>query len=217
MDWLHPAYLWALAAVPVAVGLALYAAWRRRQALAALGEREVVDRLTRSVSVRRRRYKSTVVIIALGLLALALAGPRIGSKMVDLQREGVDLVIALDVSESMLAQDVLPSRLAKAKFEIGKLVDDLNGDRVGLVLFAGDAFAQCPLTLDYSALRLFLDIADPSLIPTPGTNFNAAINEAVRMFETEGREAASIGRGRALLIVSDGENHVDVSNSLGAL
>jgi Ca-activated chloride channel family protein len=136
----------------------------------------------------------------------------------------VDLMIALDVSASMRAQDVAPNRLERAKNEIKKLLDDLTGDRVGLVVFAGDAFVQCPLTTDYDAVRLFLDVAEPEQIATPGTNFRAAVRTAVRAFEAsaeaggrpqptnpgpEGADPpAPDPRSRALLVVSDGENHV---------
>jgi len=150
-------------------------------------------------------------------LALALAGPRFGTKLREFKREGVDLVIALDVSQSMLAEDVLPNRLTRAKYEIEKLLDNLEGDRVGLVLFAGDAFVQCPLTTDYSAVRLFLDIAHPSQIPTPGTDFSAALNRTVQIFQGgEARTAGESDATRALLIVSDGENHAEIDEARSA-
>ena len=209
MDWLFPIFFWSLLAIPITIGLYLWAAWQRRQALGLLGDRTLVNRLTAAVSTRRRRWKAAILVTAVAFIGLALAGPRFGSKLREVKREGVDLIIALDVSASMNAEDVLPSRLAKAKFEISRLLDQLTGDRVGLVLFAGDAFVQCPLTLDYSALRLFLDIADGSLIPTPGTNFQAALDRAIQMIEATGNEAGESDRTRALLIVSDGENHVD--------
>lgn len=208
MDWLHPTYLLALLAAPVAVALFLWAAWQRRKGFERFGDLDLVRRLASAVSPRRRRYKATVVVLALVALAIALAGPRFGSKLQEFKREGVDLIIALDVSESMLAQDVLPNRLTRAKFEIRKLLNQLTGDRIGLVLFAGDAFVQCPLTLDYSAFQLFLDIAEPSLIPTPGTNYNAALSRILKMFESTGTQTQEGGRTKAIIFVSDGENHV---------
>lgn len=207
MEWLHPTYLWALVAVPAAIGLFLWAAWRRRALLERFGDLGLVSRLTSIVSPRRRRWKASFIVGGVLFLAVALAGPRFGTELREVKREGVDLVIALDVSMSMTAEDVAPDRLDRAKNEIKKLLDELEGDRVGLVIFAGDAFIQCPLTTDYSALRLFLDVADPTLIPTPGTDFGAALRMAVQAFEapTEAREQAPT---RALLFVSDGENHV---------
>ncbi len=208
MDWLNPAFLWALLLAPIAAGLYLWAAWQRREALRRFGAAPLVARLADSVSPRRRRYKATLVVTACALLGLALAGPRFGTKLREVKRQGVDLVIALDVSLSMQAEDVLPSRLARAKFELNTLTRDLRGDRVGLILFAGDAFVQCPMTLDYSAIRLFLDVADPSMIPTPGTDFAAAVRTAVEMLDasTDENDPTSADRSRALLIVSDGED-----------
>ncbi len=207
MEWLNPTYLWALAAVPAVIGLFLWAAWRRRVALERFGDLSIVSRLTGSVSARRRRWKAAATVAGVLFIAVALAGPRLGTEVRDVRREGIDLVIALDVSASMTAEDVAPNRLDRAKNEIRKLLSELHGDRVGLVIFAGDAFIQCPLTTDYSALRLFLDVANPSLIPTPGTDFGAALRMAIQAFDapTDGENQAPT---RALLFVSDGENHV---------
>jgi len=207
MAWLHPEYLWTLAAVPLVIALFLWAAWQRRKAFQRFGEVDLVRRLSAAVSPRRRRWKAALVVLGVLLMGVTLAGPQYGTKLREVEREGIDLIIALDVSLSMQAEDVAPNRLERAKNEIKKLLDDLRGDRVGLVIFAGDAFIQCPLTTDYGAVRLFLDVADPSLLPTPGTDFGAALRTAMQAFEapteTEGEQ-----RTRALLIVSDGENHV---------
>jgi Ca-activated chloride channel family protein len=218
MDWLNPTYLVALLAVPVAIALFLWASWKRRLAIRRLGDNVLIAKLASTVSARRRRWKSAITVLALTLIGISLAGPRLGTKLREFKREGVDLVIALDVSESMLAEDVLPNRLTRAKYEIGKLLDELEGDRVGLVLFAGDAFIQCPLTSDYSAVRLFLDIAHPSQIPTPGTDFGAALDRTVQVFTGGGRKADMDEETatRALLIVSDGENHAEIGGAASA-
>lgn len=207
MDWLHPQYLWALLLAPVAVVLYLWATARRRKAARVLGNPALVGRLSAEVSPRRRRWKSAFVVLGVLLLALALAGPRMGTRLKEVTREGIDLVIALDVSTSMHAQDVSPNRLMRAKNEIRKLISTLEGDRIALVVFAGDAFIQCPLTTDHNALRLFLDIANSNMIPTPGTNFGAAIEMAVKALEIPEQSTGNEARSRALLIVSDGENH----------
>lgn len=206
MAWLHPSYLWTLAAVPLVAALFVWAAWRRREALRRFGDHLLVARLAARVSPRRRRWKSALLVLSVALLALALAGPRVGTQLREAKREGVDLVIALDVSLSMTAEDVAPSRLARARNEIRKLLDTMRGDRVGLVVFAGDAFLQCPLTTDYGALKLFLDVADPELMPTQGTNFAAALRVALQAFDAPQQDPQEEG-SRALLIVSDGENH----------
>ncbi|MEZ4702854.1 MAG: VWA domain-containing protein [Rhodothermales bacterium] len=211
MNWLHPEYIWSLLAVPVAVLLFLWAAWQRRKALQAFGHVPLVSRLTAAVSSRRRRWKSGLAVLGLLFIAVALVGPRFGTKLREVKREGIDFVIALDVSASMMAEDVAPNRLDRARNEVKKLIGELQGDRVGLVTFAGDAFIQCPLTTDYSAVRLFLDVADPSLIPTPGTDFGAALNMAIQAFKggaKDGEGPPPEERTKALLIVSDGENHV---------
>ena len=206
MEWLYPGNLWTLITVPLVALLFVWAAWQRREALRRFGDAPLVARLAAAVSPRRRRWKAALIALGVLMTALALAGPRFGTKLREVQREGVDLIIALDVSLSMQAEDVAPNRLERAKNEIKKLLGELRGDRVGLVLFAGDAFIQCPLTTDYSAVRLFLDVADPSLIPTPGTDFGVAVRQAIRAFSLQEERVGE--RTRVLLIVSDGENHV---------
>lgn len=208
MDWLNPTYFWTLVAAPAAALLFLYAGLRRRRLADRFGDRKIVERLAASISRRRRRWKAALSTAGILLIAVALVGPRFGTKLREVEREGIDLVIALDVSASMLAEDVSPNRLERARNEIKNLLDDLRGDRVGLVTFAGDAFIQCPLTTDYNAVRLFLDVADPSLIPTPGTDFGAALQMAVKAFEAPTRTPDGEGRTRAVLFVSDGENHM---------
>ncbi len=180
-----------------------------------MGNRALVRGLIESISTRRRRWKGTLLVLAVLLAVLALVGPRYGTQLREVNREGIDLMIALDVSLSMQAEDVAPSRLARAKNEIRKLLDNLQGDRVGLVLFAGDAFVQAPLTTDYGALRLFLDVADPSQIPTQGTDFSAALNRSIQAFQgSADMENVNTPRSRALLIVSDGENHIPETESV---
>ena len=140
---------------------------------------------------------------AVACLVIALAGPRFGRTLRETTQESLDLVVALDVSESMLAEDVAPSRLQRARLEIQRIVAERPGARVGLVVFAGEAFLQCPLTTDRSAFRLFLDAAEPSLVPLQGTDLGAALRIAGAALE----EAADVDRPRAVLVVSDGEAH----------
>ena len=209
MTFLHPNALWWLLLVPVLAGLFAYAAVRRREALRLFGGGVSGE----AVRARRlRRYRAACLVGAAALVVGALAGPRYGTKLREVREESLDLVVALDVSASMRAEDVAPSRLGRATYELHRLLDGLAGDRVGLVLFAGEAFVQCPLTSDYGAVRLFLDAAGPDLVPTPGTDLAAALVAARRAFEgaeTSTREP----RPRALLVLSDGENHA----GLGAI
>lgn len=204
MTWSHPTWLLALVAVPVAVALFAWAAARRREALRRFAGR---DEITEGVA-RRRRWQAALVVVAVLALAVALAGPRYGTQLREVQQDGLDVIIALDISESMRAEDVAPSRLAKAKYEVDALLDDLAGSRVGLVVFAGEAFLQCPLTSDFGAVRLFLDAAEPSLIPTQGTDFGQALRVAAQAFDVaDGNLEGGEARARALLVISDGEHH----------
>jgi Ca-activated chloride channel family protein len=212
MDWLYPTYAWALVAVPAAVWLYWRAAQWRQAAQERFGDPATVRQLAPSFRPHRRLLRAALVVGALLLGAVALMGPRWGTTVRPVERRGVDLVVALDVSASMRVRDVPPTRLRRAKDEIRDLVGRLSGDRVGLVLFAGNGFVQCPLTSDYGAFRLFLDTAAPDQVSAPGTNLRAAVNAAVQAFGTARSNADSTAaptekRPRALLVVSDGENH----------
>ncbi len=206
MTWSHPGWLLALVAVPVAAALFAWASARRREALRRFAGPS--DAFADSVA-RRRRWQAALVVAAVLGTAVALGGPRYGTQLREVRQEGLDVIVALDVSESMHAEDVAPSRLDKAKYEIEHLLAGLAGSRVGLVVFAGEAFLQCPLTSDFGAVRLFLDAAEPSLIPTQGTDFGEALRVAAQAFDVaDGNpDGGGEARARALLIVSDGENH----------
>lgn len=174
--------------------------WKKR-ALARFGNLDLVKKLSQSTSRGRQIVKAVLLILGVLFMTLALARPQIGTRLEEVKREGVDIFVALDVSLSMLAEDIKPSRLAKAKHEISAFIDLLQGDRIGLIAFAGDAFIQCPLTLDYGAAKTFLDIMDPSLIPEPGTNLSAAIALAMKSFEAKERQY------KVLVLITDGEDH----------
>jgi Ca-activated chloride channel family protein len=142
-----------------------------------------------------------LVLASFLVLILALARPQFGTRVETVKREGHDIFVALDVSTSMLAEDVSPNRIAKARLEVSSLIDRLQGDRIGLIAFAGEAFVQCPLTLDYAAAKLFLSVMDTDLIPTPGTAVAEAIEKAVDSF-VEGEK-----KSKVLIIITDGEDH----------
>jgi len=173
----------------------------KQRALARFGSLPLMAKLTQSTSRRRQMVKAGFLLGVAALLILALLRPQIGTRLEEVKREGQDIIIALDVSKSMLAEDIRPNRLEKAKKEIAGIIDRLEGDRIGLVAFAGNAFVQCPLTLDYGAAKIFLDIMDPSIIPTPGTAVGQAIAAAVKAFDQEDRQH------KVLLIITDGEDH----------
>lgn len=152
----------------------------------------------------KQKFRSAFLLLGISFLILALAGPKVGTQVREVKRRGVDLMVALDLSASMNAEDIRPSRLDKAKYEIRRMVDQLKGDRVGLLVFTGEAYLQSPMTLDYSALRLFLNIAESDQMPSTTTNFETAMETAREAFESLEEERS--GATRVLLIVSDGEN-----------
>ncbi|MFQ6130732.1 MAG: VWA domain-containing protein [Armatimonadota bacterium] len=197
----NPAALGLLWLLPVCALLYVLADRRRARALAAFGEAGLMAKLAGSVSPRRRRLKAGLVVAALGLVVVALARPQFGTRMEVVKRRGLDLFVALDCSASMLAEDVKPSRLERAKHEVGSLLGRLEGDRVGLVAFAGDAFIQCPLTVDYAAARTFLHAMSPDMLPVPGTALGRAIEVASRGFPGKERKY------KVLVLITDGEDH----------
>ena len=201
MTFGQPEFLSALTAVPAAALLMVWASWRRRSALARLGDTGLVMMLSASVDKKARGLKGWFWLLALALTIIAVARPQWGSDVEILERQGVQLMVALDVSKSMLAEDLKPNRLRRAKLEIASLMNRLGGDEVGLVLFSGAAFLQFPLTFDYATARTFLEGANTGMISRPGTVVEEAIDVAI-----EGFDEQSAGQ-RIILIVTDGESH----------
>jgi Ca-activated chloride channel family protein len=200
---LTPVFLWlAPLGLLGGVWLALRAYQRQQRAAAGIaGPRRA--QVIRGASPQQGVLRGSSLGLGLMLVCIAAAGPQCGEKTEVVKRTGVDLVIALDASNSMLARDIKPSRLERAKLEIGALLDKLKGDRVGLVVFAGEAFVQCPLTIDYSAARLFLRAVDPGSMPQQGTALSQALRESKRVLDGGGRT----GSARVVLLLTDGEDH----------
>ena len=196
-------WLWALLGVPIFGGLIWFAAQRRAAALAAFAEVELVHKLTASVNRVGRRWKAVLQLGAVALLAFALARPQFGSRVETVRSVGQDIVVAVDLSQSMLAEDVSPNRLERARLAILRLMSQLDGDRIGLVAFAADAFVQSPLTVDYSAAGMFLGAMHPDLMPVQGTDLGAAMRVSLDALEQGSRDA------RVLVLVTDGEDHED--------
>jgi len=194
-------YLYLLWILPAVVLLAVYSFRKKDQLLRLFADTELWDRLMPDVHRRRQTFKFLLLLAAVALLLTSLLRPRWGFHWEEIKRKGVDLLVASDDSESMLAEDIQPNRLERAKREITDLVGMLQGDRVGLVAFAGAAFLECPLTLDYGSFRIFLDYLDTELIPVPGTAIGEAIQTAIRSFSTERRAS------KALILITDGEDH----------
>ena len=198
-----PGWLWALTLVPVLVLLVMQASAARRRALEAFAELELVQRLTRSVNPVARRWKALMQVTAVALLAVALARPQFGSRVETIRSSGQDIVVAIDLSQSMLAEDVSPNRLERARLAVYRLMEGLSGDRIGLVAFAADAFVQSPLTLDYRAAGMFLNAMTPDLMPIQGTDLGVALRTSLEALEKGAREA------RVLVLVTDAEDHED--------
>jgi len=191
--------LWLM--IPALVGLGYWARLSRKRTIQKAGDPNLIDQLSRSVSKKKRLIKDSLRLLALLLVLFAAFGPKFSDELKEVKRKGVDVVVLLDVSNSMRAQDIKPDRLEKARFELRRLLKTLRGDRVSLVVFAGQAHLQTPLTLDYSAFEMFLDISDESLIGVQGTSFSDAIMVGLRAFDQEDIQH------RAMIIISDGEDH----------
>lgn len=197
----EPAYLYLLLLLPVLALLYWYSNYRRWRAIRKFGDPELMAMLMPDVSKYRPDAKFGIIWLVIGLFSLLLARPQFGSKLETVKRQGVEVMIALDISNSMLAQDVQPSRLAKAKRLVAQLVDKMENDKVGMIVFAGDAFTQLPITSDYISAKMFLESIDPSLISKQGTAIGAAVSLATRSFTPQE------GVGRAVIVITDGENH----------
>ncbi len=196
----HSIFFYLLLLIPAfTVLFVLFLIWRKK-ALRRFGEYPLIMQLMPDYSNSRLVFKFILLMLGTGFLVMALVDPQSGSKLEKVQRKGIDLMIALDVSNSMLAQDITPNRLERAKQAISKLIDDLEGDRIGIVIFAGKAFTQLPITTDYAAAKLFLGTISTNSIEVQGTNIGEAIEFSVNSF---GQSKAN----KAIIIITDGEDH----------
>lgn len=201
ITWKHPEWFFALGLLVLIIGIFVWYRRRQRQGWAALGEEALFARLGVKLDGKIQLRRFLLLTAAMVSLILALANPQVGRRYERVKQRGVDVIIALDVSQSMLAEDEQPNRLARAKLLIERFLDRLNGDRVGLILFAGDAFVQIPLTSDYGAAASIIRPISPDVIPRQGTAIGEAIRLATDAFSSESETF------RALLVISDGENH----------
>jgi Ca-activated chloride channel homolog len=198
----HPELFHLLVLLPVFLLLFLVSRWLRKRSLRRFGRMESLVGLMPWVSGRRPWVKIFLFLCAWTFLVLAAVNPQQGSRLEEAKREGVDIIIALDVSRSMLAEDVQPNRLERAKRSVSRLMDRLEQDRVGLVIFAGSAVTQVPLTPDRTAARIILQTISTNSIQQQGTSIKSAIERAMASLPDD-------GKSRALIIISDGENHLD--------
>lgn len=206
----HPALLYLLLLVPAFVAMYIFLRIRRKRNSEAFADSRLYAYLTPDVSNIKSHTKFAILMLALSLLIIAVANPQMGSKMVKGERQGIDVAIALDISNSMLAEDVQPNRLERAKKSVSDLIGGLSNDRVALIIFAGKAYTQLPLTSDYGAAKMFLDAVSTDMIEYQGT----AIGEAImKCMETFGYGNEDIpwekNKSRTIIVISDGENHED--------
>lgn len=199
----NPQYLYALIIVPVFIFLFILLIISRRKRLSNFGDIEIISRLMPLASKRRPPFKLFMLVIALSLIIIAIARPQMGSKLREVKTEGVEIIIALDVSNSMLARDIRPNRLEAAKLSINRMLDQLKNDKIGLIVFAGNAFTQVPVTTDYGATKMMLASISPGQIQEQGTAIGSAIELAMKSFSPLN------DKQKALIVITDGENHLD--------
>ena len=199
----NPVFLYLLLLLPVLILLYILNEVRKRKALKRLGDVNLVRRLVPEMSTVRPAIKFILQLIAVSAGIIMLSRPQFGSKIEDIKKQGVEVIIALDVSNSMLAEDIQPDRLTRAKQAISRLVDNLDNDKIGLIVFAGDAYIQIPVTTDYISAKMFLSSINPNMVPKQGTAIGAAIDLGIRSF------SPGEGKSKAMIIITDGENHED--------
>ncbi len=196
-------FLFALILIPLFIIVYWIMNRWRKNALKNYGDLTIIEQLFPAVSKTKRIWKFILFCMAFLLLILGIANPQVGTKMEEVKNSGADLMICLDVSNSMKAEDLTPNRLEKAKLSVAKLIDKLNGDRIGIIVFAGEAYVQLPITTDYAAAKLFLESINTDMVSSQGTAIGKAIDMAVESF---GKDE---GKGKAIFIITDGENHED--------
>lgn len=197
----NPEYFLLWFALPLFVGFFIWAYQKKKAALKKFAALELISKLTPSAGLSRQIIKLILFCVFFFFLVIALVRPQFGLKMEMVERKGVDIMVALDISQSMLAEDIAPNRVERAKHEIAKLIDMLKGDRIGIVVFAGESFVQCPLTLDYGAAKMFLDAVSPGWVQIQGTALGDAIKQSTEAFRSKSR------KNKVLILITDGEDH----------
>lgn len=204
----NPEYLYALLLIPALIIFYLYSRIQRRRAMAKFGQKEILSVLMPDASKARPTVKYFLLLLALTSIIIGVARPQFGSQLKNVKREGIEIIIALDVSNSMLAEDIEPNRLERSKRAISQMVDKLSDDKIGLIVFAGEAYTQLPITSDYVSAKLFLNSISPQIVPTQGTAIGAAVDLAAKSFTPQ-----FVGN-KVIIVITDGENHED--DALGA-
>ena len=194
-------FLYLLFGTPIIIAcILMYKKWQKKS-IEKFGDPLLVQKLIPSRSKNKIYVKNILTVVIFILFSIGLSNPQVGVKMEEVKRKGVDLIIAIDLSKSMMVEDIKPNRLEAAKHAISKLIDRLEGDRVGLIVFAEEAYVQLPITTDYSAAKLFLSTINTEIVATQGTNIGNAIDLSVKSFDLENRQE------KAIIIITDGETH----------
>ena len=199
----HSEYLIFLVVLPLLAAAVYFFYRQKKRLLQSFGIPGTISRLVDDESRYKYFFKWGLIILAIGVLIVGYANPQVGTKFEEVTRQGVDLIVAIDVSNSMKAEDIKPNRLESAKQELLQLINNLQGDRIGIIVFAGDAYTQLPLSTDYNAALLMTEIIDVDIVPRPGTAIGSAIALARKSF------AKDEGKYKAMIIITDGENHED--------
>jgi len=199
----HPEYLYLLLILPAIFGFYIYTLLLKKRDLKRYGNPELLAQLMPDVSVRRPALKFWLLLSAIAMVIVVMAGPQFGSKLDTVKRKGIEVMICLDLSNSMNSKDIEPSRLEKAKMILSKLVDGLDNDKIGMIVFAGQAYVQLPITSDYVSAKMFFSSLNTKQVPSQGTAIGEAVNMALRSF-TPSEESE-----KAIIVITDGENHED--------
>lgn len=199
----NPEYLYLLISIPIIIFLLIIGARNRRKRLKIYGNPELLAQLIPNISIRRPLFKNIIQLCSIASCIFMIAGPQFGSKIEKVKRQGAELMIALDVSNSMMSEDITPNRLEKSKQLVSKIVDKLQDDKIGLIVFAGEAFTQLPITSDYVSAKVFMSTITPDLVNAQGTAIGAAIDLCVRSFGPKGEAE------RSIIVITDGENFED--------
>lgn len=200
-------FFYAFAIIPVCIVIYIWYVYSSKKNLKKLGELSLIGQLVPEVSRAKKTTKFILFLIAFSFLILGICNLQTGSKIQDVKREGADIMVCLDVSNSMMAQDLSPNRLDRAKIAIENMINKLKGDRLGIIVFAGEAYVQLPITTDYSSAKLFLESINNKIVPVQGTNIADAINLSVESF---GKDE---GKNKAIVIITDGENNEEAKES----
>ncbi|MCF6213779.1 MAG: VWA domain-containing protein [Flavobacteriaceae bacterium] len=204
----EPLYFYLLLAIPVVVLVYFTSFWLKKRRQKAFANTHLFSKLSPDTSVFKSTIKMISIIISIAFISIALVNPKMGVKLKTIKREGVDVVFALDVSKSMLTEDIAPNRLEKAKQIITKIIDKLGSDRVGIIVYAGNSYPLLPITTDLAAAKMFLQNANPDMVSSQGTAINEAINRALTFYDNKDQT------NKYLVILSDGEDHESNTNTL---